>query len=135
LLSQAYIPFLTELVRVFAEALPAHQVDGLMRTVGNGLANELAPGKRPASVRARVSLASRLINEHLGAVTGVEGNGSYVVRGTACPLAAPTGKHPSVCLALGSFVMKVIGSQVHECCDRAGRPRCCFEIERSSNNR
>jgi hypothetical protein len=29
----------------------------------------------------------------------------------------------------------VIGSQVHECCDRAGRPRCCFEIERSSNNR
>lgn len=130
LLSQAYIPFLTELVRVFAESLAAERVDMLMRQVGEGLADGLAPRKRPAGLRARVSLASSLINEHLGAVTNVEENGSYVIRGTACPLAALTGKHPSVCLAMESLVMKVVGSQVHECCDRIGRPQCCFEIKR-----
>jgi hypothetical protein len=24
------------------------------------------------------------------------------------------------------------GTQVHECCDRAARPRCCFEIRETS---
>lgn len=131
LLSQAYIPFLTELVGVLAEALAAERVDTLMRQVGEGLAGRLAPRKRPAGLRARVVLASNLINEHFGATTGVEENGSYVIRGVACPLASLTGKHPSVCLAMESLVMNVVGSQVHECCDRTGRPQCCFEIKPS----
>jgi predicted ArsR family transcriptional regulator len=131
LLSQAYIPFLTELVQVFTMGLPAERVDGLMRQVGEGLAEKLAPRKRPVDLRGRVTLASRLINEHLGAVTRVEENGSYVIRGAGCPLAALTGKHPSVCLAIESLVATVVRSPVHECCDRTGRPRCCIEIERS----
>jgi predicted ArsR family transcriptional regulator len=130
LLSQAYIPLLTQLVRVFAEGLPAHQVDALMRQAGKGLADELSPRKRAAGIRSRVAFASQLINEHLGAVTHVETNGNYVIRGVACPLAALTGKHPSVCLAMESLVAEVVGSSVHECCDRSARPRCCFEISR-----
>jgi DeoR family transcriptional regulator, suf operon transcriptional repressor len=130
LLSEAYIPFLTQLVSVFADQLSKPQVDGLMRQVGAALADHLAPRKRPAHLRARVSLASRLINEHLGALTSVASNGSHIIRGVACPLAALTGKHPSVCLAMESFVAHVVGSPVHECCDRAERPRCCFEVRR-----
>ena len=130
LLSQAYIPLLTQLVRVFAEGLPAHQVDALMRQAGKGLADELSLRKRAAGIRSRVAFASQLINEHLGAVTHVETNGNYVIRGVACPLAALTGKHPSVCLAMESLVAEVVGSSVHECCDRSARPRCCFEISR-----
>src|SRR3990170_5594005 len=38
LLSQAYIPLLTQLVRVFADGLPPDQVDALMREAGRGLA-------------------------------------------------------------------------------------------------
>src|SRR5687767_8415018 len=68
LLSNAYAPFLSQLVRVFSDALPAQQVDALMRDVGKGLANDLSPGKRPAgSLRARVAAASEMLNKQLGA--------------------------------------------------------------------
>lgn len=131
LLSQAYLPFLTQLVRVFADALPTKQVEVLMRKVGKAWAEELpTAGKSPArDLESRVSGASELLNRHLGAVTHVEGNGGYVIRGVACPLAALTGKHPAVCVAMESLVTEVIGAPVRECCDRTGRPRCCFEIK------
>jgi predicted ArsR family transcriptional regulator len=69
------------------------------------------------------------LNEQLGALTHVEQNGGYTIRGTSCPLAALTGKHHGVCLAIETFVSDVVGVQVRECCDRAGRPRCCFNIK------
>lgn len=130
LLSQAYIPLLTQLVQVFANALPAKQVNALMREAGKGLANELPFAKRAAGgMRSRVSAASELLNKELGAVTSyVEGNGGYVIRGAGCPLAALTGKHPAVCLAMESLLIEVLGVDVNECCDRKARPKCCFEI-------
>jgi predicted ArsR family transcriptional regulator len=131
LLSKAYVPLLTQLVDVFAEALPARQVETLLRRTGSGLARELAGKRRlPAALRSRVAAASELMNEHLGALTEVHGNGALVIRGAGCPLAALTGKHRGVCLAMESFVTEVVGASVRECCDREGRPRCCFEIER-----
>jgi predicted ArsR family transcriptional regulator len=130
LLSQAYVPFLTQLVDVFADALPETDVDRLMREVGKRLAAEGPHRTRPsASLASRVSAASDFLNQQLGAVTHVEGNGGYFIRGVACPLAALTGKHPAVCRAMESLLAEVIGAAVHECCDRNGRPKCCFEIE------
>ena len=129
-LSKAYIPLLTQLVRTFAEGLPAEQVDELLRTAGKGLAKELLRGRKySGSLRSRVALASETLNEQLGATTRVEGNGSYVIRGIGCPLAALTGKHPGVCRAMESLVAEVVGVPVRECCDRSERPQCCFEIE------
>lgn len=131
LLSKAYVPLLTHLVQVFAEGLPAGQVTALLRRAGKGLAHQLAQGKKLAgSLASRVTMASELLNEQLGAMTHVERNGGYIIRGVGCPLAAVTGKHPGVCLAMESLVTEVVGSPVHECCDRAGRPRCCFKISR-----
>jgi predicted ArsR family transcriptional regulator len=128
-LSQAYVPLLTQLVQVFANALPTEQVDALMREAGRGLATELPFGRRRgATLRSRVSAASELLNKELGAVTHVEENGGYVIRGAGCPLAALTGKHPAVCLAMESLLTELLGVEVTECCDRAARPKCCFEI-------
>src|SRR5439155_26246108 len=94
LVSKAYIPLLTHLLDVFGEALPAHQVETLLRLTGKRLASELAQGKRIAGpVKSRAAAASAMLNEHLGAVTHVESNGEIVIRGVACPLAALTGKH------------------------------------------
>ena len=129
LLSQAYLPFLTQLVGVFSNALPARQVDTLMRAVGKEWARELHVTNLSGNLRTRVSAASDFLNTHLSAVTHVEANGGYVIRGAACPLAALTGKHPAVCLAMESLVTEAVGVPVHECCDRAGRPQCCFEIK------
>jgi predicted ArsR family transcriptional regulator len=132
LLSRAYIPLLTQLVDVFATGLPADQVDALLRETGRKLARELSPGGPSGTLRSRVAAASNLLNEQLGAVTHVEQNGGYVIRGEGCPLSALTGKHPSVCRAMESLVKEIVGASVHECCEREQRPRCCFEIAAKS---
>jgi predicted ArsR family transcriptional regulator len=129
LLSQAYLPLLTQLVQVFSNGLPPDQVEELMRTAGRGLARELPAGRQAVGdLASRIAAASELLNTQLGAVTHVEGNGRYVIRGAGCPLAALTGKHRAVCLAMESLVAAVVGADVRECCDRTGKPKCCFEI-------
>jgi predicted ArsR family transcriptional regulator len=129
LLSSAYIPLLTQLVDVFADGLPPHQLKAMLRLAGKRLADGLLAGKRPAgNLASRVAMVSEMMNEQLGAMTHVEGNGGYVIRGIGCPLGALTGKHPGVCLAMESLVAEVVGAPVRECCDRAERPQCCFEI-------
>jgi predicted ArsR family transcriptional regulator len=128
-LSKAYIPVLTHLVDVFAESLPAQQVETLLRRTGTALAKVLSPGRVSGGLKHRVGKASELMNEHLGALTHVEGNGGISIRGAGCPLSALTGKHPGVCLAIETFVSEIVGVPVRECCDRDNRPRCCFEIE------
>jgi predicted ArsR family transcriptional regulator len=129
LLSRAYIPLLTHLVGVFAEALPPQQIEKLLRLTGKRLAAELSRGNRVSgTVRSRAAAASAMLNEELGAMTHVEGNGEIVIRGQGCPLAALTGKQRGVCLAMETVVAEIVGVPVRECCDRDGRPRCCFEI-------
>jgi DeoR family transcriptional regulator, suf operon transcriptional repressor len=136
LLSKAYVPLLTQLVDVFAEALPAHQVEALLRRTGKALAMELSRETRiSGELEARVAVASELMNEHLGALTHVEVNGGIVIRGAGCPLAALTGKHRGVCLAMESLVTAIIGVTVRECCDREERPRCCFMVESRQGRR
>lgn len=136
LLSKAYLPLLTHLVEVFAEALPAQQLEVLLRRTGRELAGELSRGKRIAgALKSRVATASAMMNEHLGALTHVEGNGRFVIRGAGCPLAALTGKHPGVCLAMESLVSEIVGVPVRECCHRQDRPQCCFEIESAQVHR
>jgi predicted ArsR family transcriptional regulator len=129
LLSKAYIPLLTTLVDVFAEALPPQQVETLLRRTGRELARELSKKTIPGGLKARVAAASKLMNEHLGALTRVASNGALVIRGAGCPLGALTAKHRGVCLAMESLVAEMVGVPVRECCDRNGRPRCCFEVE------
>jgi DeoR family transcriptional regulator, suf operon transcriptional repressor len=131
LLSRAYIPLLNQLVDVFADGLPARQLDSLLREAGRKLAGELSSGRPAGTLHARVAAASTLLNEQLGAVTTVEENGSYVIRGDGCPLSALTGKHPAVCRAMESLVKELVGGPVRECCERAQRPRCCFEIAKT----
>ncbi|MGH9173837.1 MAG: hypothetical protein ACRD1H_05750, partial [Vicinamibacterales bacterium] len=128
LLSRAYIPLLTHLVDVFANRLPSRQLDALLREAGRKLAHDLSPGRAFSSLRARAIAASALMNEQLGAVTHLEENGAYIIRGEGCPLSALTGKHPAVCRAMESLVKALVGVSVHECCERTKRPRCCFEV-------
>jgi predicted ArsR family transcriptional regulator len=129
LLSGAYIPLLTQLIDVFAAELPADQLEKMLRQAGRKLADEVSlRGRSVGNLARRVALASELLNESLGAATHVEKNGRYVIRGSGCPLAALTGKHRGVCLAMESLVAEVVGEPVRQCCDRAERPQCCFEI-------
>jgi DeoR family transcriptional regulator, suf operon transcriptional repressor len=129
LLSSAYIPLLTSLADTFADALSTDQVEAILRQAGKRLAGELSRGKRFAgSLGTRVAMVSEMINEQLGALTHVKRNGGYVIQGKGCPLAALTGKHPGVCLAIESLIAEMLRVPVRECCDRSEQPKCCFEI-------
>jgi len=129
LLSRAYIPLLGQLVETFAEALPAAQVETLLRATGKALGQQLSAGRRlSGSLRSRAAVASCLLNEQLGALTRVEQNGRILIRGAGCPLSALTGKHHGVCVAMESLVAEIVRKPTQECCVREGRPQCCFAI-------
>src|SRR5436190_11323361 len=129
LLSGAYIPLLTRLISAFADVLPQPQVDAVFRKAGKGIVEELGLNKSVSgNLRTRVKMVSNVLNDELGAITHVEENSAYVIRGAGCPLAAVTGKHPAVCRAMESLVAELVEVPVSECCDRSERPKCCFEI-------
>lgn len=129
LLSRAYVPLLTQLVRASAERESPEEFDALMREAGRGLAGDVAVQVPNGALAERVAAASRYLNGELGALTEVEQtDGELVIRGHGCPLAALTGKHPGVCHAIESLLTELLRVPVHECCDRSQRPRCCFRV-------
>ena len=129
LISQAYIPMLRELMRLFAARTSPKEFTAVLREAGHDLAAPLAPQVQKGSFPERVRAASAILNEDFGALTEVaKPNGHYVIRGHGCPLSAISDKHPAVCSSIESFLGTLLGARVKECCDRSERPRCCFEI-------
>lgn len=130
LLSRAYIPLLTQLVRLFAANQPTAKFNSVMREAGRGLAREIASEPATGTLNERATLVCRILNRELGATTTAQKeDGAFVIRGSGCPLAALTGKHRGVCLAIETLVATLLQTSVRECCDRQERPRCCFRIE------
>ena len=131
LLSKAYIPFLTQLVHLVVSTHSEKQFAKLMRETGKTLADDFRHRVVQAgSTEPRLHAASRILNEEFGAVTTVERKDSKLtIRGRGCPLAAVTGKHPAVCLAIETLLAEITGVALNECCTRAEPPQCCFEVE------
>jgi predicted ArsR family transcriptional regulator len=135
LLSRAYIPLLTQLVRQFAAHESAAKFDRIMRQAGRGVASELARDFPAGTLATRVAAASQWLNRELGATTEVKKRDSrYVIDGRGCPLAALTGKHPGVCHAIESLLAELLEARVEECCDRTERPKCCFKVWAGARN-
>ena len=125
-LSRAYMPFASQLVRVLADRLAERELAETMREVGRRLAGELPPTRGP--LMQRVEAASAVLQE-LGAPNEVERTTDTVrIRGFGCLLAAAVHGEPHVCRAMESLLQELLGTPVRECCERADRPRCCFEI-------
>jgi predicted ArsR family transcriptional regulator len=130
LLSGAYVPLLSELVRQSAARFKPKELRELMRNTGKGLAAAFARSTvSDAPLGARVNTVSLLLNDQFGSTMKVEqSNNHYIMKGFGCPLAALTGNHPTVCLAIESLIATLLDTGVQECCDRAPRPQCCFQI-------
>lgn len=124
--SRAYAPVLTALVQELREMMSETQLGALLERVGKRLA-----GARSAtgdSLRKRVTGASELLNS-LGGITTVERSGAtYRIVGRACPLAVTVEADHCVCSVVTALVSNAVEAEVHERCDRSGRPKCCFEI-------
>jgi predicted ArsR family transcriptional regulator len=124
--SRAYAPVLIAFLEELRERMTSAQLVAFLKRIGKRLASA-SPGTA-ASLSARVTSASNLLNS-LGGVTVVEKKaGNFHIVGRACPLSRAVETDHCVCAAVTSLVAEVVGANVTERCDRSGRPRCCFEI-------
>jgi predicted ArsR family transcriptional regulator len=126
LFPKAYEPTLRRLLEVLSERLGLEESEALLRSVGRRLAEEhstLVDG-----VHVRLETAVEVLNELGGLAELEERDGTVVIRGYSCPLAAVTPDHPEVCRMAEALVAEVAGVSVQEHCDRGERPRCCFEV-------
>ena len=126
-LSRAYMPFASHLVRSLAERIPERELDVIMRDVGRRLSTEWP--RAHGTVAERVESASALLQE-LGAPNELERIDRTVrIRGFGCLLAAAVQGKPHVCRAMETLLAEFLETPVRECCERGERPRCCFEID------
>jgi DeoR family transcriptional regulator, suf operon transcriptional repressor len=137
LLSGAYIPLLIELMRQCTARIKPKELRELMQSAGRGLAATF-----PRTTDADAPFATQVhdvaarLNTQLGTTMKIEKhNGHHILRGYGCPLAALTGSHPAVCLAIESLIATLLDADVRECCNREERPTCCFDVAPKHSSR
>jgi predicted ArsR family transcriptional regulator len=137
LLSGAYIPLLIELMRQCTARIKPNELRELMQSTGRALAATFPkPPAAGAVFATQVHDVAARLNAQLGSTMKVEKNNShYTLRGYGCPLAALTRSHPAVCLAIESLIATLLDADVRECCNREGRPKCCFEVAPKHSSR
>ena len=131
LFPKAYEPVLHRLLDVLSERMGLEESEMLLRAVGNRLAEGQTVPEDGIHVRLEAAVA--VLNELGGLAELEERDGSFVIRGYSCPLAAVTPNHPEVCRMAESLVTELAGIPVYEHCDRGERPRCCFEVPLNSD--
>src|SRR6266568_1102375 len=126
LFAKAYSPVLRQLLEELAERMPTEEVEALLLSTGRRLAAQW-PLPR-GELHTRVEAAASVLNA-LGGLTELEWrNGTYLIRGYSCPLAAVVPGHPEVCHLAASLLTELVGVPVKECCNRSEAARCCFVV-------
>jgi predicted ArsR family transcriptional regulator len=128
LFSQAYLPLLTTLLSALGERLSRQELDSLLSDVGARLAATL---RHPSGdLRQRVQAASRLLNQlgGLSEVEEIDAGARYLIHSRGCPVGAAVKERPEVCVTMVTFMSKLTEADVRSCCERNGRPSCCFEV-------
>lgn len=126
LFPKAYEPVLRQLLDVLAGQLGPEESEALLRRVGRSIAEgQTVPAD---GVRVRLEAAVGVLNELGGLAELEESDGSSIIRGYSCPLAAVVPDHPEVCRMAETLLIELVGVPIYEHCDRGERPRCCFEV-------
>lgn len=126
LFPKAYGAVLHQLLDALAERLAPEEVEAMLRAVGRRLAaGRAAP---TGNLRPRLEAAVETLNELGGLAELEERDGTFVIRGYSCPLAAAVPGHPEVCRLAETLLTEVTGAPVRECCDRGEPLRCCFAV-------
>jgi predicted ArsR family transcriptional regulator len=126
-LSRAYAPVLSALLEVLHDELSERDARRIMRETGRRLA-QAAGGRAAGDMAARAHAAATVLKALGGEVEVETRRAAATIRGAACPLARAVSRNPNVCHAVGTLVGEIAGARATECCDRSGRPRCCFEL-------
>jgi predicted ArsR family transcriptional regulator len=126
LFPKAYEPTLRRLLDIMSERLGPEESEALLRSVGRRLGEEHST--QADGAHARLEAAAGVLNELGGLAELEEQDGTLVIQGYSCPLAAVTPDHPEVCRMAEALVAEVAGVPLNERCDRGEKPRCCFEV-------
>ena len=127
LFPKAYDALLNQLIAVLKNRLNPAEIEEVLREVGRAVASG-APGGEGADLEKRVHTAVKVL-ETIGGATEIEhDDDKIVIRGHGCPLAAAVSVHPEVCHLAETLVAEIVKVPVKEHCDRAGTPKCRFEI-------
>ena len=126
LFPKAYGPVLRELLGVLSDEMPACEVEALMRRTGQRLAiqQHLPAG----DLQSRLKMAVNILNELGGLAELEEENGTYIIQGYSCPLAAVVPGHPEVCRLAGTLISELVGQPVKEYCEGNEPARCRFSV-------
>ena len=127
LFPKAYAAVLDGLVEEIAAREGRDRATELLRAVGDRLA---AGVNRPSEPGARVQAAANALRAIGGDLDVLETETGWRLQGHGCPLSRATAEHEEVCAVATAIVARITGLEVTECCDRADRPRCAFEVER-----
>lgn len=127
LFPKAYDALLNQLIAVLKGRLKEEELDGVLREVGQSM----AAGTPDAGddLESRVQTALRALERVGGAARAEQDGESFVISSGGCPFADAVSAHPEVCRLAESLIAEIVRAPVKERCDRAGAPRCRFEIE------
>ena len=124
LFPKPYAAVLDQLLDALDQHMVPDEVEALLRRVGQELASRQSAAE--GDVRTRLEAAAAVLTE-LGGLAELEAHdGTFVIRGYSCPLAAVVPGHPAVCRLAETLVTEIAGVPVTEHCDRREPVRCAF---------
>lgn len=126
LFPKAYGPVLRQLLEELTERIPSEEVEAVLRSTGCRLAAQwpLPRGELHMRVEAAVSVLNAL-----GGLAELERrNGTYVIQGYSCPLAAVVPGHPEVCRLAETLLTSLIDTPVQARCEHGETLRCHFLV-------
>lgn len=126
LFPKAYATILGSVLARLREERGEAGLEAFLRGVGQEAA---APAD--GDMRARVESAVQLLGDLGGLAEIDETDDAFIIRGQSCPLGAVVGRHPEACALAEELVATVVGTEVRECCERGGAPRCMFRVQKS----
>lgn len=131
----AYAPVLSHTLDVLRAHFGRDSLAGFLREVGARIAGDAGlTAHRSRTTPDRIQHAISVLEE-LGADIAVEPDtprlGTLRVRGYRCPLSAVASGQPDACVLVEEFLATALGAPVTTCCERDGRPRCCFDVDLS----
>ena len=135
LFPKAYDALLNQLIGVLKGRLTPVALEEVLRQVGRSLAGPEAASQKNGDMESRIGRALAALEAIGGAARIERENEKLVIRSERCPLAAAVSEHPEVCRLAETLLSEIIGVEVQERCDRAGSPRCRFEVTESKNGR
>ena len=129
LFPKAYGSILRQLLEVLSEEMTTDEVEALLRRTGRRLAEQQQlPG---GDLQTRLLTAVNVLNELGGLAELVQRDGTFLIQGYSCPLAAVVPGHPEVCSLAETLITELVGQSVKECCNGNEPARCCFSVEKN----